>query len=83
MTRPEVVNDVVVVVSPVVLLAAAVARGRGRAQVHVVKLLFDGAGLEHTSRAVAISAIFVLFHGAAERHIFLKLMKKNEMFYYK
>merc|ERR1719312_1847065 len=44
-TRPEGVQDVIVVVASL-LLSAAVARGRCRPKVHIVKLLLDRARLK-------------------------------------
>ena len=62
-TRPEGVQDVIVVVASL-LLSAAVARGRCRPKVHVVKLLLDRARLKHSGGRAISAVFFVLFHGA-------------------
>ena len=61
-TRSEGVQDVIVVVASL-LLSAAVARGRCRPKVHVVKLLLDRARLKHSGGRAISAVFFVLFHG--------------------
>ena len=62
-TRSEGVQDVIVIVAPL-LLSAAVARGRCRPKVHIVKLLLDRARLKHSGGRPISAVFFVLFHGA-------------------
>ena len=63
-TRSEGVQDVIVVVASLLLSAAAVARGRCRPKVHVVKLLLDRARLKHSGGRAISAVLLVFFHSA-------------------